>query len=475
MSKKQELARNALILTFGKICTQFVSFLLLPLYTALLLPEEYGIVDLFNTYITLLVPLFNWQFENGLFRFMLDCRGEHKKQKELFSTVLTTNFVQIFIYLIVFFIASPYIHSEYKIFLALDVAVNIVMNTLLQFPRGLGKNGIYSFASFLAAASTVGLNVVFIAGFRWGAYGLFIATLLAKIITCIYLAIATKIWKYYAIVSVSKRTFKEVFSYSLPLVPNNLSWWIVGVSDRTIVSKAISITANGIYSVANKFSSVYITFYNVFNLSWTESVALHLFDDDGEEFIEDTLNTLFKIFSCICLFMISCMPFVFPLMVNANYNDAYYQIPILLIAVLFQVIVGLYSAIYVALKKSVEIAKTSFGAAVINVLINVILIKVIGLYAASLSTLVAYAVMAIYRYFDLKKYVTVILNKTVVLWTIFIFIVNTVTYYVNSFLINCVMLFVVIIYSLIMNKSFIVSVYYSLTAKLKNNKKNGGK
>ena len=114
-------------------------------------------------------------------------------------------------------------------------------------------------------------------------------------------------------------------------------------------------------------------------------------------------------------------------------------------------------------------------AAVINVLINVILIKVIGLYAASVSTLVAYAVMAVYRYFDLKKYVTVILNKTVVLWTIFIFIMSTVTYYVNSFLINCVMLFVVIVYSLIMNKSFIVSVYYSLTAKLKNNKKNGGK
>ena len=474
MSKQKELARNALIQTFGKICTQFVSFLLLPLYTALLVPEEYGIVDLFNTYITLLVPIFNWQFENGLFRFMLDCRDEYNKQKELFSTVFLTNIIQVLIYAIVFFIANPFIHSEYKIFLAFDVAINIFMNTLLQFPRGLGKNGIYSFASFLAAASTVALNVLLIAGFRWGAYGLFVATLLAKVITCFYLSIATKVWKYFAIRAVNKKTFKEVFAYSLPLVPNNLSWWVVGASDRTIVSNFISVTANGIYSVANKFSSVYITFYNVFNLSWTESVALHLKDSDGEEFIEDTLNTLFKVFSCICVFMISCMPFVFPLMVNKQYYDAYFQIPILFIAVLFQVVVGLYSAIYVALKKSVEIAKTSFGAAIINVFVDIALIKIIGLYAASLSTLAAYAVMAIYRYIDLKKYVNVVLSKKTVIETILIFSISTFAYYLNNMIVNICVLGIVTTYSIVLNKAFLLSVLRSILTKIKR-RKIGGK
>ena len=48
MSRNKELAKNTMILTFGKICTQFVSFLLLPLYTAILEPEVYGIADLFK-------------------------------------------------------------------------------------------------------------------------------------------------------------------------------------------------------------------------------------------------------------------------------------------------------------------------------------------------------------------------------------------------------------------------------------------
>ena len=81
MNRQKELAKNTIILTVGKICTQFVSFLLLPLYTALLVPEEFGIVDLFNTYITLLTPICNWQFENGLFRFMIDERHDFDGQK----------------------------------------------------------------------------------------------------------------------------------------------------------------------------------------------------------------------------------------------------------------------------------------------------------------------------------------------------------------------------------------------------------
>lgn len=222
------------------------------------------------------------------------------------------------------------------------------------------------------------------------------------------------------------------------------------------------------YSVANKFSSVYITFYNVFNLSWTESVSLHLLDNDGEDFIEDTLNTLFRIFSCLCVLMIVFMPFIFPIMINKQYFDAYYQIPILMIAVLFQVVVGLYSAIYVALKKSVEIAKTSFGAAIINLVVDIVLIKLIGLYAASISTLVAYMVMAIYRYYDLKKYVTIILDKKIIADTIIIFTTSLISYYLNIFALNILILVIAIVYSIMINKSFLKSICRTIMIKIKN-------
>lgn len=82
------------------------------------------------------------------------------------------------------------------------------------------------------------------------------------------------------------------------------------------------------------------------------------------------------------------MPLVFPILINANYSDAYYQIPIYMVAALFNVIQGLYSVIYVALKKTKEIAKTTVVSALINIAVNLLLINYIGLYAATISSLV---------------------------------------------------------------------------------------
>ena len=124
MNRERELAKNTFILTVGKISTQFISFLLLPLYTSLLTPEDFGIVDLLNTYVTLLVPIFNWQFESGMFRFLIDYRDNVEKQKSIISTVLFTNFAQILIYVVFFIIAQGFVSFRYKIFLAIDISSN---------------------------------------------------------------------------------------------------------------------------------------------------------------------------------------------------------------------------------------------------------------------------------------------------------------------------------------------------------------
>lgn len=456
MNKQKELVRNTVILTVGKIGTQFVSFLLLPLYTSLLTPKEYGIVDLFNTYIALLIPLFNWQFDSGLFRYMLDCRDNKNEQKILFSTVIVANIAQSMLYLCVFLAFQPLIKSDFKIILAIDVVLSIFLSSLLQFARGLGDNITYSFASFLSAVSTILLNILLIVAFNLGAWGLFWAGIIAKILTIIYIAFKDRIWKYFSINLVSKRTCTEIFRYSIPLVPNQLSWWVVSTSDRTILSYFIGITANGIYSIANKFSTVYITFYNVFNLSWTESVSLHI-NDDEDSFLESVINSMFKLFSSICLLIIAFMPVVFPFLVNQQFEAAYQQIPILLIAVLFQVIVGLYSAIYVALKKSVEIAKTSLGAAAINITINLLFVKYIGIYSASISTLIAYFAMMIYRYIDIKKYKNIPLKRSSILMTSAMALIVLICYYINSSLLNNLSLVIVSFYTMTINRDMIIS------------------
>lgn len=68
MDKKKQLAKNTVIIFMGRVCTQFISYFLLPLYTSHLLASEYGLVDLVQTYVTLLVPIITLELEMSVFR-----------------------------------------------------------------------------------------------------------------------------------------------------------------------------------------------------------------------------------------------------------------------------------------------------------------------------------------------------------------------------------------------------------------------
>lgn len=458
MTRNQELAKNTIVLTIGRICTQSISFFLLPLYTAILKPEEYGIFDLLTTYVALLVPIFNLELDMGLFRFLLDIRQDNEKQKKLFSTIFLANIFQALIFGGIYLIVYRYLSFEYKEFLLIDVLLTIFLNILLQYCRGIGKNLQYSFASFLSASITVLLNVVFIAILHIGIIGMFYANIISKSITIFYLFIEEKIYKIFNLKSVNVNILKKVIKYSLPLIPNQFSWWIIGSSDRIIISKVLGLGINGIYSVANKFSSLYVTFYNVFNLAWTETVSVHIDDHDNIDFLNNTIDMLFKLFTSISFIIIALMPFLFNLFIGESYNEAYNQIPILMIAVLFQMIVGLYSAVYTALKKSSEVAKTSFDAAIINIVIDLIFIHSIGLYAASISTLVAFMIMAIYRYYHIKKYIDIKLNRKTMIFSLIMGVIIIILYYINKYIINCMLLLVVLAYSILINKKLIHSI-----------------
>lgn len=112
MSRKTELAKNTAILTVGKLCTQCISFFLLPLYTAILSTEEYGTFDLLVTYSALLLPLVNWQLDQGLFRFMLDYRGNKEEESKLLSTLLFSSMIQSVVYFGMYLIITPKLHIQ---------------------------------------------------------------------------------------------------------------------------------------------------------------------------------------------------------------------------------------------------------------------------------------------------------------------------------------------------------------------------
>lgn len=115
------------------------------------------------------------------------------------------------------------------------------------------------------------------------------------------------------------------------------------------------------------------------------------------------------------------------------------------------VLVGLYSAIYIALKKSSTIARTTIAGAIINVLVNLALIRFIGLYAASISTLVSYASTALYRRIDIRKYIKIKVNVKNILLNSVAVVFVTLSYYFNITILNVAALVIACIYAVGIN------------------------
>ena len=452
MSKGKDLAKNTAIVSIGKICTQLITFFLLPVYTAVLSNEEYGVVDLLNTLTSLLLPIATLQIEQGIFRYLLDCRENKEKQTTLITTVSKFILVQSAICILIFLCASPFIHNEYKYFLMANLLMGILSSISLQICRGLGDNKTYAVGSFITGALTVILNVIFIVAFKWGAYGMLIATAISNLLCAIYVFVKKKIYKYIDIKQNDKKLLKDIVKYSVPLIPNMISWWIVSASDRTIILAVIGVAQNGIYSAANKFSGIFSTLYSVFNLTWTESASININSEDRDEFFSKIFDFIVRFFGSLCLGTIAVMPFVFGILVNEKFAESYYQIPILILGSVFNILVSFLGSVYVAKKLTKEIAKTSIIAAIINIVVNIALINQIGLYAASISTVIAYFAMFIYRWIDVKKYVSIKTNKALIAVLSVSFLVAIITYYLKMKIISIVVLLAVIIIAIYINK-----------------------
>lgn len=460
MSRENELAKNTIIIFIGRFCTQFLSFLLLPLYTMLLNTEEYGTVDLIITYISLIVPCVTLELSSALYRFMLDCRENRKETSRIVSFVLSVVTTITVVFCVLFSLIAKLVNFKYTAYCILLIIASTYSNIALQLVRGIGNYIAYSIASVIIGGLTVILNVFLLVGMRIGAVGMLLSISCANLVGTAYALIKCQIWKYINPSLINKRIAILLLKYSIPLIPNSIIWWIINVSDRTLITFFLGVKANGIYAIATKFPSIIMTIYSVFNLSWQETVALHINDPDGVEFVNSTFNKLIEIFAALTIGMISIMWFIFPIMINAQYTDAIKYVPILAIGSFFNVLVGMIGAVYVGLKRTKEIAITSVGAGIINFLINICLIRYLGIYAAAISTVIAFLVMSVYRVISIKKFFLLKLDIHKILIIAIIFAFEISIFYIENRILNIIGTIIAVGYAIVVNYSMIQKILF---------------
>ena len=226
---------------------------------------------------------------------------------------------------------------------------------------------------------------------------------------------------------------------------------MINVSDRTIISFMINASANGIYAVSAKFSNILASIYQIFNMSWQESASIHINSEGKEEFFSGVLNNTYKIFFSICLLLMVGMPFVFNILIGKDYFDAKQYIPILLLSNVFSAVANVLGGIYIAKKDTKNVAKTTITSSILNIVINLVLIKFIGLYAAAISTLISCIFLYIYRLIGVRQYIKLNVEYNFIIISIIIFILSTYLYNINDYISNVINLSINIIIVYIFN------------------------
>ncbi len=469
MDRKGELLKNSLIIFIGKFCTQLLSFFMMPLYTHFILTKDYGYIDLVQSYIALFVPILVLRFDSAVFRFLIDHRGDKEKQSIIITNTLKLLFIQIIIFVVLAFILKQFIEIEYIYFIILNIIFMSLSQILLQITRGIGDNINYSVASIITGIVNVSLNLLLILKFKFGGSSILISSAAANFICSLYLFFKNKIHTY--IKNGDQAKLKEMLKYSLPMIPDGLSWWVVNVSDRTIISFLIDNAANGIYAISCKFSNVLSTVFQVFNMSWQENASLHINDKDNSEYFTEILNSTFKLFYSVCILILVCVPFVFKFMIGISYQDAYHYVPILLYGNLFNALAIILGGVYIAKKQTKKVANTTMFGAIINIIINLLLIKRIGLWAAAISTMVSYILLYLYRYIDVQKYVRMKQDFMFLFLSTLIFGMVTLIYLYKIFIWDIINLIFVSIFVIILNKDFIITSFKKIKKLLSKGKK----
>lgn len=453
MNQKKQLLKNTIIIAIGKLSTQIISFLLLPLYTSKLTPEEYGSYDFLVTLSVFLLPIITLLMEESMFRFLIDAEEPKERKKVITATVFYMIFGTI-IFTIISGIVMAIIQYEYGLLFILFVISNIILSLSNCLARGDGKIKLYSLSNFILGASTIVLNIIFIVPLEMGVNGLLLANTIANGATALIMLKKLRLKKYISKKSLSRKKLNQMIRYSVPLVPNNISWIIISLSDRLMLTAMSGSAANGIYSIANKFPNVIYTCYGFFSTAWKESAARILKEDNKRSYYNSIYKDVKVFLKAIVLGLIAVMPFAFSVLVDPSYSDAYFYIPILTLSIYYTNMSNFYGGIFTAYKDTKIMGSTTVWAAIINVALNLIFIPKFGIYAASGSTLISNWLVYVYRRIRLREYIKLNEKINPVFWLLLIGTI--VSYYINNMVLNIIVFVIVLIYCMYTNKNFLL-------------------
>lgn len=430
----KKLIGQTAVYGLSSIVGRFLNYLLVPLYTSVFVPSEYGVVTELFAYAGFLMVLLTFGMETAYFRFS----EKHDNPEKIFATAVSPILVTSTIFITTVILFSQNIanilqypnNKEYIVWFALIIGIDSI--TAIPFAKLRRENKAVKFATFklISIGLNIGFNLFFLLlcpyliknnsfSFITSIYSkdigvgyIFISNLIASLVVLTLFIPDFLRTKY----TISKSLLKELFLYGFPLLFAGIAIMVNEVIDRILLKYLVTVPAGienaheyvmsqlGIYGANYKLSVLVVLFIQAFRYA-AEPFFFSQEKEDNAKAVYSSVMKYFIIFGLLIFLGIMLYIDIFKYFISNNeYWVGLGVVPILLVSnILLGVVYNL--AIWYKLTD-----KTKYGAyiagigAVLTIVVNVVLIPKIGYYGAAWAHVVCYSTMAIISYFLGRKY-----------------------------------------------------------------------
>jgi len=412
--KLKELTKDTAIYGISTMFGRFLNFLLVPFYTNVFLPAEYGVVNILYAYLAIFNIIFIYGMDSAFLKY--SAFKDIGDDKENFSTPYISVFITSIIFVsLIFLFKNPIavfleINTD-KIYLIILSAFILFFDANVVIPflklRLERKVKLFSLLRVVNISINIILNVFLIVKLKWGIEAIFVSNLVASVFTLIF--IIPTIAKNFRF-CFHKVLFKRLLKFGLPYLPAGIAVMLVQVIDVPIMQKLTDLKTVGIYKANYKLGIFMMLFVNMFQFAWQPFFLNNAKEENAKELFSKVL-TYFTIVGSVLLILLSL--FISDIVeinfggfsiIGSNYWAGLYIVPVVLLAYLFNGLYVVFSAgIYIEEKSMYAPVVAGLGA-ITNIVVNYFLIPYLNIMGAALATLASYVVMAAGYYFVTQKY-----------------------------------------------------------------------
>ncbi|WP_281884339.1 lipopolysaccharide biosynthesis protein [Paenibacillus sp. YYML68] len=474
MSRESKLVKNTLIYIIGNITSKILAFFMLPVYTFYISQSDLGLFDIIYNVALIAVPILTLCSHASIFRFAVD-ESEQNAINKVISNGVFIVFTGIGLSIVPYMISLFFYRDDSGVYI-LGLIIIMALGTIWQqIARALHKNMVFAVSGVILTIAIFFSCMILILFFQLGLEALIFSYIFAYLTVFIYIEWRVRVFKRLMLHYIERSVLKKLLTYSLPLLPGEISWWLMSGVNRIIIALFIGAAANGVFFVASRFPNLLTMINGVFNLAWTESSIQEYNAEDKNEYYTKMFNLFMRLQISIFLLALPTLKYLMIVTVEQSYHDAWVYIPPLLLGTVFGSFSNFYSTGYLGSKKTMGAFITVMAASIVNVSLVLLLIPSIGLHAAGISNCVALIFLWIFRVFHTRTYFTIRLDYKLMFFLGIMIIFFMWGHYQNRIWIDVLLLSSALLISFIINKELLAALYQKVLQKYKKFKRSRSK